>query len=105
MCWRFLASRQYVPEDESQTTDQQNDQDQNGAVHKKSLGKDVDDLILYRIKQPIVLAGEEQRVEEGKGSVEIGGGQCADYYERCGQSRAGPERGAAAQQFTGPPPG
>lgn len=67
---RFLPAAQTV-KDKHQRPEDYRRQDQQRAVHKKLLRQRRDDGIGAVIKQPVILAGEKDSVENLKGTVEI----------------------------------
>src|SRR5699024_6430931 len=53
-----------IPHDHQNTSTQQQPQDEQGTVSEKLLGEDEDDGVGGRVKEPVVLAGEEQLMED-----------------------------------------
>ena len=86
-----------IGENERGTAGQQHRADQDGAVAEKFLRHDQDDLIRDRIKEPVVLAGEEDGVEDHKGPLKIQGGQAPHHRHQPGGQDARPEAGTPSQ--------
>ena len=100
MLFRFFDK---IHRNEDGTAQNENAQNENGAVHKKLLRQNVDDLIGAGIEEPVFFAWEEDGMEHRKGTVKVQCRQTAHNEKDCRQSRPRPEQGAAAQQSAGPP--
>ena len=67
----FAFPPQQVGDNQNSASQYQGGKDQCCAVHEKVLGQYVDNLIGTGVENPVILAGEEQSVEDYKGTVEI----------------------------------
>ena len=96
-CTLFLSAQE-VGEDQDGTAGQEYHPNKDGAVAEKLLRHNQDDLVGGGIEDPVVLAGEENGVEDHKGPVKIQSGQSGQYQHKPTGGYAGPKAGAVPQQ-------
>lgn len=98
----FFSAEQ-VGEDEHGAAGEQHHPDENGTVAEEFLRHHLNDLVGVGIKEPVVLAGEEDGVENHKGPVKVQRRQPGHYQNQPAGTHPGPEAGAVAQQGTEDP--